>query len=249
MNLTKQILSLIILLVTFKVSAFTIAVNQRATSNYDTDSLVRDKDSLVALVPDLIPQKKNGKFGYIDKEGNVIIPHTYSNVSFFSQDCHLLNSTSETVQKFGSDQYASVRLNGIDYRIDKKGKRVYRFKESDLGTCPIEYKAQRYFSYVRQGYYGIIEKDKFINEMDYRQFLIYPQFQYLHVMEGDDINNPMIVAAYDNRFGVIDIKGNIIIPFEYADIKRNFSWKLAHLFEVTRDGQSYYFVDVANNAY
>ena len=97
--------------------------------------------------------------------------------------------------------------------------------------------------------YGIIEDSKFENPGDYRQYTIYPQYDYLHILEGDDLKNPMIIASHQNKFGVIDVHNKVIIPFEYSDIKRNFSWKLARLFEVTKDGKNYYYIDINNKGY
>lgn len=196
-------------------------------------------DSVAAL----IPQKINHKFGFINQRGKVIISHQYSNVGFFTNDCNLQNSPNEKVKKFGTAQYATVRLNDVDYRIDRTGKRVYQFKESDLGTCPQQYKSQLFHGYILNGQYGIIEDSIFENPGDYRQFTIYPQYDYVHILEGDDLKNPMIIASKQNKFGVIDIHNNVIIPFEYRNIKRNFSWKLARLFEVTKDEKNYYYID------
>ncbi|AZI21530.1 WG repeat-containing protein [Chryseobacterium taklimakanense] len=200
-------------------------------------------------IPALIPQKKNGKFGFINQKGKVVIPHQYSNVGFYGEDCNLLNSKNEKVKKYGSDKYASVRLNGVDYRIDYTGKRVYKYQDSDLAKCPFEYKKQLFHAYNRQGYYGVIEDSRFENAEDYRHYQIYPQYEYLHIMEGDDLKHPMIIASYNNKFGVIDINNKVVIPFIYSDIKRNFSWKLARLFEVTTDGKNYFYVDDKNTAY
>ncbi|WP_297985930.1 WG repeat-containing protein [uncultured Chryseobacterium sp.] len=200
-------------------------------------------------IPALIPQKMDGKFGFINQKGKVLIKHQYSNVGFFAEDCNLLNSTNPKVKKFGSADYASVRKDGVDYRINNAGKVVYTYKDADLGKCPAEFKKQNFHSYILNGFYGIIEDSKFQNAADYRQYQIYPQYQYLHIMEGDDLNNPMIIASNNDRFGVIDKNNNIIIPFEYSDIKRNFSWKLARLFEVTKDGKNYYYVDAKNKGY
>lgn len=197
----------------------------------------------------LIPQKKDGKFGYINQSGKVVIPHEYSNVGFFAEDCNLLSSPNGKAKKFGTAEYASVRLNGKDYRINKAGKRVYIFKDSDLGKCPREYKSQLFHAYIMNDHFGIIEDEKFENPGDYRQFTIYPQYDYLHIMEGTDLSNPMIVAAKNNRFGVIDINNKIVIPFEYSDIKRNYSWILGGLFEVTKDGRNYYYIDSSNKGY
>ena len=142
-----------------------------------------------------------------------------------------------------------MRLNGKDFRINEAGKRVYLFKDSDLGKCPREFKSQLFHAYVMNDQYGIIEDARFENPGDYREFTIYPQYDYLHIMEGEDLNNPMIVALRNNRFGIIDIHNNIIVPFEYSDIKRNFSWILAGLFEVSKDGTNYYYVDAMNTGY
>ncbi len=200
-------------------------------------------------IPSLIPQKRNGKFGFVNRKGKMLIQPEYSNVGFFTEDCSLLNSPNEKARPFGTAEYASVRRNGVDFRIDKTGKRVYQFKDSDLGKCPFEFKKQKFYAYVKNGFYGIIEESNFYNPEDYRQYKIYPQYHYLHVMEGDDLDNPLIIASYNDLFGVIDTNNSIIIPFEYQDIKRNYSWKLARLFEVTKDGKNYFFIDVRNNRY
>jgi hypothetical protein len=46
----------------------------------------------------------------------------------------------------------------------------------------------------------------------------------------------MIVASKNNVFGG-GCEWKVIIPFEYSDIKRNFSWKLGKMFEVSKDGK------------
>ncbi|WP_332033336.1 WG repeat-containing protein [Kaistella sp.] len=207
--------------------------------------LVKVNDS----IPALIPQNINGKYGFVNQKGKVIIKPEYSNVGFFTEDCNLLNSPNPKVKRFGSSKYASVHLNGQDFRINESGTLVYQFKKSDLGPCTPEFKAQIFHAYVMNHAYGIIEDSKFENPGDYRQFTIYPQYDYLHILEGDDLKNPMIIASYKNKFGVIDINNKVVIPFEYSDIKRNFSWKLARLFEVTKDGKNYYYVDSNNIRY
>lgn len=212
------------------------------TSSLD---LIKINDS----IPSLIPFKKDGKSGFINQRGKIIIQPIYSNVGFFTEDCNLLNSPNIKIQKFGSKDYSSVRLNGEDYRIDYNGQRVYHFKDEDLGICPSQFKAQLFHAYILNKAYGIIEDSKFTNPGDYQTFTIYPQFEYLHIMEGDDLKNPMIIAVKNDKFGIIDVNMNIIIPFEYEEIKRNYSWKLGRLFEVTKDGKNYYHIDINNKAY
>lgn len=200
-------------------------------------------------VPVLIPQKKDGKFGYINQKGKFIIQPEYHIAVFFAEDCNLLYSPNEKIKKFGTKDYATVEKDLISYRIDQSGKRVYQYKNSDLGKCKMEFKQQQYQAYILNGFYGIIEPSKFVNAADYRDYQIYPQYEYLHIMEGDDVSNPMIVASHNDRFGVIDVHNKVVIPFEYSNIKRNFSWKLGKMFEVMKDGTTYYYIDSKNKAY
>lgn len=200
-------------------------------------------------VPGILPFKLNGKFGFKDQHGNTLIKPEYSDVGFFAEDCALLHSPKQNVKKFGSENYASVRFNNEDYRINRLGKRVYKFNAKDLGKCPSVYKSQLFHAYILNEKYGIIEDAVFENPGDYSQFTIYPMYQYLHILEGDDLKNPFIIAAHDDRFGIINLENKMVIPFQYRDIKRNLSWKLARLFEVSEDGINYFYVDINNNRY
>ena len=241
----KYLLSIVFSCFVLLFSAQKKSLPKRTVPVKTNPDLVKINDS----IPALIPQKMNGKYGFINQKGKVIISHQYSNVGFFTEDCNLLNSPNEKVRKYGSNKYASVRINNLDFRIDLSGKRVYQFKDSDLGKCNLPFVTQLFHAYILNHSYGIIEDSKFENPGDYRQFTIYPQYDYLHIMEGDHLKNPMIIANKNNKFGVIDVNNKIIIPFEYSDIKRNFSWKLARLFEVTKDGKNYFYIDINNKAY
>lgn len=202
----------------------------------------------VNKIPDLIPQKMNGKVGYVNHNREYVIAPQFHLAMFFNPDCNLLNSKNKKAKKFGLPDYATVEENKIAFRIDKNGKKVYKYVKKDLEKCPAEFKAQKYKAYIMQGFYGLVDKDS-INEGNYKDFVIYPQYQRLHVMEGDDIENPMIVAVYNNKFGVINKTGKVIIPFVYADIKLNFSWLLGKMFEVSVDSKEYFYIDENNAAY
>ncbi len=225
--------------------AKTVAGQSAAKSNANPDLPVLNKE-----LPLLIPKKKNGSFGYTNQRGKFIIQPEYHIAVFFYEDCNLLNSSNEKLRKFGTADYATVEKNEISYRIDQTGKRVYQYKQADLGKCiQKEYVQQLYQGYTMNGFYGLIEKSTFKNPQDYRQFKIYPQYEYLFILEGDDVANPMIIASKNNSFGIIDKNGAVVIPFEYADIKRNFSWKLGRMFEVSKDGKNYFYIDQRNQTY
>ena len=200
-------------------------------------------------IPLLIPKKKNDNFGYINQKGTFVIAPDYHIAMFFAEDCNLLNSPNPKVKQYGTAQFATVEKNDISYRINKTGKRVYQYKAADNGRCNTEFKKQLFHAYILNGSYGIIEDAKFSDAKNPSHFRIYPKYEYVHILEGDDLSNPMIVASHKDKFGVIDVNNNIIIPFEYADIKRNYSWKLGKMFEVTKDDKNYYYIDSNNKSY
>lgn len=199
------------------------------------------------LLPSLIPQKIDNKTGYINQNRKVVIAPEYHIAMFFSEDCNLLNSPNKKARIFGSAEYATVEKNEISYRINKKGKRVYQYKNSDLGRCSLPYQMSKYKAFTLNGMYGLVSKEN-VDVGGYKDFDIYPQYPMLYVLESDR-DNPMIVAVMNNKFGIVDKNNKIIIPFIYNDIKTNLSWKTANLFEVSRDGKNYFYVDRNNNAY
>lgn len=223
----------------------TKGVKKSSVVRINSADLVKVNDSL----PDLIPHRENGRLGYVNQKGKIIIKPEYQFGTFFWEDCNLLNSPNEKVRKFGQPIYASVTVDGRDFRINKAGTKVYTFKKEDLGNCSQGHSKTLYAPYILQGYYGIVNLETFESPLDYRQFQLYPQYEYLYVMESKDSEKPMVIATKNDRFGIIDIDNNIIIPFEYADIKRNFSWKMARMFEVTKDGKNYFYIDENNKAY
>ena len=200
-----------------------------------------------ADIPDLIPKSINKKTGYIDQKGNVIIEPQYHIAMFFAEDCNLLNSPKENLRQFGSADFATVEKNQISYRIDRKGKRVYRYKKEDLGKCVSPYESPKYKAFVMNGFYGLTIKSD-ADVRNFRDFEIYPQYQMLYVLDGN-IEDPMIIAVRENKFGIINKKNQIVIPFEYEDIKTNLSWKTASLFQVSKNGRDYFYVDKNNQAY
>jgi hypothetical protein len=198
-------------------------------------------------IPKLIPKTVNEKTGYVNQKGEMLIAPEYHIAMFFTEDCNLLNSSNKKARIFGTANYATVEKDQVSYRINTLGKRVYQYKNSDLGKCASSYMSPKYRAFALNGNYGLVSKDN-IDMGGYKDFDIYPQYQMLYVLDGDN-DNPMIVAVHDNKFGIIDKNNKIILPFVYEDIKTNLSWKTANLFQVSKDGKEYFFVDSNNNTY
>lgn len=83
----------------------------------------------------LAPVKLGGKYGYIDKEGQNVIPYKFEKASVFSEGL------------------AMVRLNGKVGYIDRYGKQVIPYKYSDGGDF-IDGLAEVFFD----GKYGFVDK-------------------------------------------------------------------------------------------
>ena len=225
------------------------ADTQMMNKNSTTNRVETDRQTNGYPVASLIPFQQKGKYGFKDQNGSIAIPIVYNNVCFFAEECRILNSPNESIRKFGSSDYASVQLGNNQYRIDKDGNKVYTFKDDDLGKCISNYQKQHYLAYIVNGKYGLIEYDKYTEDEHQQEFKIQPEYDMIHVLEGNDLENPMLIAGKGNKFGIIDINNNIIVPFDYADIKRNYSWKLASLFEVSKDGHRFYYIDNQNKVY
>ncbi|KQR95030.1 hypothetical protein ASG01_04025 [Chryseobacterium sp. Leaf180] len=241
-----KISTIIVLLLPFFCLSQSKKAPAKSKSGKKTSSAVfRQKDN----VPALIPHKKGNKLGYVNQQKKYVVQPIYDIAMFFSEDCNLLNSKNEAARKYGTANFATVEQNKIVYRINAAGKRVYTYRSEDLGLCREPYKPQKYNAYILDGKYGIIDREKFKDPNDKSQYTVYPQYQYLFILEGKDYEHPMIIAADNDRFGVIDINNKVIVPLQYHDIKRNYSWKIAGLFEVTKDDKTYFYIDTDNKAY
>lgn len=227
-------------------SLISLSFFSQNTADENLSAIISNANSKnTKAVADLIPKKSKGLYGFINQNSKMMIQPKYSNVGFFTEDCTLINSPKTSVKKFGSADYASAIRAGKEVRIDKNGKTVYEVKKADLGKCTNTFVKQVYYGFSENGVFGIRKSEN----TDRKNIQILPQYQLVHIMEGDDLENPMIIVVKNDLFGIVDKNNNVIVPIIYSDIKRNFSWKLAGLFEVTKDGKNYFYVDVKNNRY
>lgn len=196
---------------------------------------------------DYIPKKEGNSYGYVSRLGGKNIAPKFDLAMFFAEDCNLLNSKNKSVQKFGTADFATVEKNKKSYRIDKTGKVVYTYKNSDLGQCQLTFHDQKFSVVILDGKYGLAHMENAGSSKV--KYLIRPQYDFMHLLEGDDLDNPMLVVVKDNKFGIVNKKNAVIIPFDYADIKPNFSWKIGKLFEVSKNNKDYFYIDINNVAY
>lgn len=192
------------------------------------------KNGNEAILKELGWQEKNGKWGMVDKDGNVVVPYEYD----WIDTCLIL------------DQYQLYGCLDVDVLCVGKGEKDKErscFKEDDkikkglkaggkYGVIdmkgnviiPLEYED---FEYNVYGIYfegGLIAKKDgkwgVINEKN--EAIIPFEYDYINtVAEGAlqifTFDDNLAVAKKDSKWGVINENNEVIIPFEYDTIEAN----------------------------
>lgn len=137
----------------------------------------------------LIGCGKNGKFGFIDKTGKVVIPFVYEDVYAFSEGL------------------ACVKKNGKYGFIDRKGKLVidYQFDKYSLFRSPSPFEGGIALVFKNKKY-GFIDKTG--------KYVIEPAFDDCNSL----LNQEGVAAVCQNgKWGFIDRKGNFIVEPQFED--------------------------------
>jgi hypothetical protein len=145
--------------------------------------------------------KRNGKWGFIDKTGTVVIPFQYDEAHDFWAKGHNICNQSLSHDK----DIAQVEVNGKWIWINRTGSQV-------IAPRRFEWIGSDFVNMVvrdEDGLYGVIEEKtgKTIITLRHKHCIRY-------------FNNHFI-AVYDNdKWGLTDYSGNVIIPlkYDYLDI-------------------------------
>lgn len=139
----------------------------------------------------LVPYTKNKLWGFCDFQKKVIIPPTYKRVDLFQNGLARVKS-------------AENNLYGI---IDEKGEVIvpFAYKSSkELGN----YVQDRIF-FKQEELYGYFNGKG--------EVAIPPQFEFVYDFSDD---SPNIPAKKNGKFGIIDLNGNTVLPFEYPTMSK-----------------------------
>lgn len=144
------------------------------------------------------------KFGYINEEGDIIVPWEYSSASDFANGFGLVSKDN------GINKMTSV--------VNTKGEIVLTF-DSQLGN--VDYFngeggiVTKYHEAATPGRSALINGEgKLITGYDYYSLLQENRHPGYGVIWAEKI----FTGSYNTKRGVIDWSGDIIIPFEYFDI-------------------------------
>lgn len=134
-----------------------------------------------------LPVKENNLWGYIDKAGKVIIKPQF-----------------QFVGKFGEDGFAIAQKNDKLGFIDEKGKTVVPFKYTE-----IKYLRSDIFA-IKAEKWGLFHKTK-------GQILPseYDSIHAIYLKNGYNIIQQIILCKKNDKVGVVDIEGKILVSPKY----------------------------------
>ncbi|MFR9524276.1 MAG: WG repeat-containing protein [Rikenellaceae bacterium] len=170
----------------------------------------------------LAPVRQSGKYGFINKYGNIVIPCIYDKAELFSQDLAAvkLNGKVGFINKFGEvqipfiydDSYNGITVfnNGLAcVGRDKKYGFINRLGEV---VIPIIYDGVGVFS---EGLAAVIINDK-MGFIDNLGKTVIPLI-YDNRGKNADFKDGVVLVLKDNKFGFINKLGQVVIPFKYED--------------------------------
>ncbi len=156
--------------------------------------------------PEIIPFIKGQKYGYVDRQGKVLIPAKFDQAGMFKMDFYTLLSQNASV--LGTADYALVTLDEIKYRIDKKGSIV--LKMDTVQSAPAVCCPQVEHNLV------LFEKNKLWGIRDIKGMVVvenhYQTLDYLFWLDGSE---NYFIAKKNGKYGVIDGQGLVKVKFLY----------------------------------
>ena len=169
-------------------------------------------------VPDTIIFMKKNKFGYYSlKKQKILIPAKFDEAKLFQEDEILFYSNDSINKKYSADKYATVRYKGKLYRIDSKGKLAYKIPnmvEPPPGSVDMQYKIVR-----EKGKYGIVDKNN--------EELVVPKiYDDIQELFSYDKENNLFKVEKNEKYGIIDSKGNVLVDVIYDNIQNPGNIKL-----------------------
>lgn len=155
--------------------------------------------------------KKGGKYGYINKDGKVVIPMKFFSakpfrIGFYGSDTKPNPKDKAPVtQKTVLFAGASLQSSGYEICIDTKGKQLAKCPAISENSIPEVNKPD---SVIIVSNYSTIQKSDLFDKIvgDYK------------IIAGAD--ETYYIATRNNNYGVFNNKFDVIVPFEYSLIEK-----------------------------
>lgn len=194
-------------------------------------------DDLRKISAELYVCSKDGKKGIVNPEGHVVIIPSYDQIGTFSEGLALatksdtllyLNELGEVVLDHGYKVFPNYLMKGefnrgaaIVYkdgkygRVNPKGDVLTEANYENLGL------GDGGVPFRKEGFWGMLSMSN--------KEVIKPTYQSLDVFD-----NKVVIARMNDSIGVLDMKGNIIVPITFSEIE----WLTGGLMKV-KSGNKY----------
>lgn len=155
--------------------------------------------------------KKGGKFGYINKEGKVVIPFKFFSAKAFQFGFYGSDTKPNAKEKAPATQKtvlfagASLTATGYEICIDTKGNQLAKCPAINENTVADNDKPA---TVTVVSNYSTIQKSELFDKItgDYK------------IVPGAD--ETYYIAVRNNNYGVFNNKFDVIVPFEYSSIEK-----------------------------
>lgn len=217
-------------IVPLKYDAVDLSLDKKDSRDQDLSSM-EGRDNLIEV--------KSGKqYGFYDREGRSVIPVSYTarsawvedalavqteknHIGFYRKDGKKLADTVYAEVSDFHDGFAIVKSDGKYGYIDREGQAI-----------PPEYKSARYF---KNGLAPV--KDKKWGVVDAKGMMIVP---YTYDDAGPYYSDGLLAVKKDNKWGFIDGTGKEVVPPTYRDVHPTFAEGLT---AVQNDDKLWGFID------
>jgi hypothetical protein len=202
---------------------------------------------------DMIPFSENGKIGYMNAKGDIVLPLQYAIGNNFGEGL------------------APVKFNRSDtvcYYVDKEGNKIKEIDAYMIGgfrngvaTISIKGDTQAYidrnFRVIFKGEYGLTDfNEKYatittrdgnylFGMVDTNGALIFqPTYEYLQYRPEYDL----VIFAKNGLEGIMTVQGDIVFTPQFKNIDKHFTWKLPLVLINTKDNKEGY-IDLNGKVY
>ena len=220
-----------------------INIEDRTTgviTSYDADfnalGTVKYSFSDDYATPELVTYRENGRYGLKDAQGNVVMEPSYFSINEFYGDYAmvydgnkygLIDRTGKLVVPM---QYDSIRRNYYGPYDPKTGEQSYPaagyfcvVSDKKVGfvnsngevTCEPKYSEKILDIYGAAALYTDMENQMHLLSADNVDTIV--DYKYFHCMDGSS-GLLFKATSEDNKYGVVDWHGNVVLPCEYTSI-------------------------------
>ena len=198
----------------------------------------RDGEAVIPLIyhcamlfsEGLLAVKKNDKWGYVDKNHNIVIPFEYENLRTYGSAIgaeFLFNGSFRGTVGYFRNGETIARKNGNMGFINTKNEIIFPFLYKEINSATDDYLCVSHDKLK----YGLVNfKNEIILPFVYDRLSITYNDDYVsfgeksdEVIENYDKENQQLLDFQDDKllkFGILNLKGEIIVPtVSYSEIK------------------------------